>query len=80
MFAPATAAAKAAAPHVGKALVQGGKALVGAAIAAKSSAYAKDKGMTALEDIDDAVGAAKSARRERIEWENITAHEQAQTA
>lgn len=75
MFHVAAAAAKAAAPHVGSAAFQGAKALTGFAISMKSGQWAKSKGLTAMIELDEGVGAGRSAAaqaREAIKPETTT--------
>jgi len=61
MLNTVTAAAKAAAPHVGSAAIAGGKSLAGFAVSVKTGQWAKAKGFSALVDLDEAVGAGRSA-------------------
>lgn len=61
MLNAVTAAARAAAPHVGSAVVTGGKSLAGFAVSVKAGQWAKEKGFSAMIDLDTAVGAGRDA-------------------
>lgn len=79
MLSTLAVATRTAAPHVGRAAVAGGKALVGFAVTTKVGAWSKNQGYNALHHVDDAVGDARAAvqerkqARENIEWSNVTA-------
>lgn len=64
MLNAAAAAAKAAAPHVGTAALQGAKALGGFAVSVKTGQWAKTKGFGALLEIDEAVGEGRAAAKQ----------------
>ena len=72
MLTAITAAAKAAAPHVGSAALQGAKALGGFAVSVKTGTWAKQKGFSALVELDEAVGTGKAAAKQVRESKNVT--------
>ena len=61
MFPVAAAAAKAVAPHVGVAALQGAKSLAGFAVSLKAGQWAKEKGFAAMIELDEGVGAGRAA-------------------
>ncbi len=79
MFGTIATATQAAAPHVGRAVVAGGKALAGFAITTKLGAWSRNQGVQALTHLDDSVGDARVAVEERkqskpeVDWSNIEA-------
>ncbi len=61
MFPAAAAAAKAAAPHIGSATLHGAKSLAGFAVSLKAGQWAKAKGLSAMIELDESVGAGRTA-------------------
>lgn len=77
MFPIITAATKAAAPHVGKALVKTGIGLASTAVTIKASTKAQESAVSAVKKFEDAGRAAKTAVSE-VKVTNVTDTKKAQ--